>query len=283
MALVPMPTTSAEIIDQHQQFEALQKQLFSCVEQLRKVHVIDSQSLGLKLSQLDDAHSTQASLRQQLEQQHAEMSRLKNDCIRFETENAGLKRDVQVLKNDARKRQTAHQDELLELEKLLNNRDSDARETKRKLTDLTFDHEDVKLQLRDSQAEVVQLRAELQGYEQEAASTSVRNSQVQHEADGAIRQLTKERQTLLNKVEALEQRLRASAEETERQQQQLRDMRVSGAKKDEIMHDREDTIVTLERKTAQLSTALETANVEVDSLRGKSVDLESQLAATRAE
>lgn len=99
-------------MEQHQQFESLREQLFACVDQLRHVQLIDSQTLGFKLSQLDDAQSVQASLRQQLDQQHAELSRLKNDAIRFETENAGLKRDVQVIKNDARTRQAKQQDEV---------------------------------------------------------------------------------------------------------------------------------------------------------------------------
>lgn len=47
-----------------------------------------------------------------------------------------------------------HLSQLLELEKMLDTRDEDARAVKRRLTDLKFEHEDIKLQLRDSQAEV---------------------------------------------------------------------------------------------------------------------------------
>jgi hypothetical protein len=101
--------TTEGLLEQHRRFETLHEQLFACVDQLRRVPVIDSQSLGFKLAQLDDAHSVQASLRQQLEQQHAELSQARNSCIRFETENAGLLRDVQVLKSEARTRQAKHQ------------------------------------------------------------------------------------------------------------------------------------------------------------------------------
>ena len=55
------------------------------------------------------------------------------------------------MKSEARERQRKHQDELGELEKLMDTREGDGREVKRKLTDLKFEHEDIKLQLRDSQ------------------------------------------------------------------------------------------------------------------------------------
>jgi len=272
-----------EVVENHQRFEALHGQLFACLDELRKVRLIDSQTLAFKLSQLDDTQSTHATLRQTIDQQHAELSRLRNDCIRFETENAGLQRDVQTLKAEARERQNKQLDEISSLESMLSTKDSDTRQVQRKLTDLKFDFEDVKMQLTDSQAEVAQLRIELKGYEQEVASTSMQSSQVKLEADGEIRQLRKEKQALLSKVEALEHRIQSQSQEAERTQQQMRDLRVADAKKDEILHAREDTIVSLERQNAQLASAVETNAVDLESAQNKILDLESQLKSLKTE
>jgi hypothetical protein len=189
-----------QLVEQHQHFERVRDQLFACVDEMRRVRVVDVHTLGLKLGQLDSARSVEATLRQQVEQLHQELAVVRSDCIRHETESAGQRRDIQELKAEARARQQKHQAELDSVEKLLDERDADARAAKRKLTDLTFEHEDVKLQLRDCKAEVAMLRAELGGYQQEAKMHERHSSQVQQDADGARRQMSKQNHTLLGKV-----------------------------------------------------------------------------------